>query len=160
MLNKLADLLNDNEKLSFQLSNLGSGVYKLVMSFQPMALPKNTVTTSDDKAVVEGLLASADLIRAELAKPKVFTGIPDEICDQLDQLLTITQSSAYQRGVTALSTMVSSIEKTIADAQKKADEAKTKKATKTTSTTNAKAAVGCADGSCDADDEQPDLFGE
>jgi hypothetical protein len=161
MLNKLADLLTENEKLSFQLSNLGSGIYKLIMSFQPMPIgdykPSNEV-----KAEVDSLIASANLIRAELAKPKVFKGTPDDICDELDALLELVKSPSYCKAQNTLSSMIQSIESTIAEASKKAEEAKTKAKAKSqskTTTPKESTASTCQSGSCgDVDEDQVDLF--
>jgi hypothetical protein len=155
MLDKIANLLHSQEHLTFQLSNMGSNVYKLILTFQPTAIPKVAVPNGE-KELVDGLIQSAELIRAELAKPKVFIGTTDNICDQLDKLLEITQSTAYQSGWQALNSMTSNIDKVIADAKKKAEEASAKKASKP-----AKApavASTCTSGQCDPD-EQPDLFG-
>ena len=155
MLDKIANLLHSQEKLNFQLNNMGNNVFKLIMTFQPTSLPSNTVT-GDDKDVVNGLIQSAELIRAELAKPKVFVGTADEICDQLDKLLEITQSTAYQNGWQTLNTMTSNIDKVIADAKQKADEAKAKKASKPAKAPAVESS--CSSGQCEAEG-QPDLFG-
>lgn len=163
MLNKIADLLAENEKLTFQLSNLGSGIYKLTLSFQPLSIGEFK-PSNDVKEAVEGMMASANLIRAELAKPKVFKGTPDDICDELDALLELVQSPTYRKAQDTLASMIHSIENTVAEANKKAEEAKSKAKGKP-STSSSKASTKeekptvCQTGSCsDDDDDQADLF--
>lgn len=155
MLDKIASVLHSQENLNFQLSNMGNNVYKLILAFQPTVIPKVAVPNGE-KELVDGLIQSAELIRAELAKPKVFIGTTDDICDQLDKLLEITQSTAYQGGWQALQSMTSNIDKVIADAKKKAEEASAKKASKPTKAPAV--ASACTAGQCDPN-EQPDLFG-
>lgn len=138
MFAKISKLLMSNEQMDFSVTPLDGGKVKLIFGFKPKSLPKSEKHSQLDKAEKEALEQEEQglqILRAELAKPCKIEGTPEEIEEQLDNLLTIRSSDSFTRANDMLNNGIDSMEKAIAEAEEKLSSKK--KSTKTTSAKSA-----------------------
>lgn len=146
MLEQLSKLLIENEKLNFSVESVKDG-FKVIVTLQPVSLkldvpPKPATLKGKDGEEFDNLTDVINSVRAELAKPKVITGSIEEIGSDIEQLLELKESQAYEDAENLIETSISSLEEIVQKAKaKKASAGKSKTtAKKTTGTkTTAKA---------------------
>lgn len=136
MFEKIAEILNENEKLNFSVTTLKGGKFKVVLSYAPTALTKKmpeipSGASEDDKKSYMATLDAINMVRSKLATPKVIQGTVEQVEKGLSELMEITSSDAYKGANDYVESEIDALNDVIAKAKKaKSSKAKPKASAK------------------------------
>jgi PRTRC genetic system protein E len=131
MITQIATILAEKENVTLNIEKTNDSELMVIVGFKPKTIP--TTNKADLKEQVDSL----NIIRAELAKPRVLKGTPEDIESQLTDLCELKESNAYKEAESFLDKGITSIEEAMKKATAVKKTAKTP-ATKTPTTKTSK----------------------